>query len=562
MIIFDTDSKITMLMKAIQARRILFCHYLMDIQQIALDVEDKDGRNVLDYIYLAADRVNDRKYKKQIKVDLEEYDSILLRIYDVIPGLKDKNGRNILLSACYMGDMLCVQKLIEKDQNIVASVDNDGSNAWTIASMTDQHQIMKYLHDNYGISGIKRIKPLDGDNYKVLTLGPGSSGKSTIHNQIRDIYSQSLFENRGYDGLPYLRQNTVQGMLKLLRKIQQMSDEIEEYQHYKADFEDDEKVYDAVKMVVNFGHENFHDNMNYNGEEQELTKAIEILWNMDTVKKVYYDRGSNENGYQFAEQNLDYLFENVKEKFSQEYEVTKEDILKTYIRTTGIIQQEIEENGVGFTIFDVGGQRNERKKWIHIFDAVDRLVYVISLSSIFEVLVEDEKVNGMTESIKLWKDIVNGKWFKFTKMYLIFNKDDCYRAWLKKQCEDGRSGAVADLLQKILAVDEPMDIGFAYQDYFNSKDTLLSHGYIHDIENEINKEKEVNTEMRYLSDDVMQLIDLYLDVYFEGLYDKSIEYITTAFLKCDKSGLREIEVNTLNALDDVDVKRVFSKLFK
>ena len=119
-------------------------------------------------------------------------------------------------------------------------------------------------------------------------------------------------------------------------------------------------------------------------------------------------------------------------------------------------------------------------------------------------------------------------------------------------------------MKELLGCDVELEVGNLYQEYFNSDDTLLSHGFIHDIENEINEDKQKELRSRvFLSNDVMQLIDLYLDVYFEGFYEKSIEYIKQAFLECDKSGLlREIQINTLNALDSVDVKRVLSKVFK
>jgi guanine nucleotide-binding protein G(i) subunit alpha len=33
-----------------------------------------------------------------------------------------------------------------------------------------------------------------------------------------------------------------------------------------------------------------------------------------------------------------------------------------------------------FFIFDVGGQRNERKKWIHCFDNINALIFMVALS--------------------------------------------------------------------------------------------------------------------------------------------------------------------------------------
>jgi len=41
---------------------------------------------------------------------------------------------------------------------------------------------------------------------------------------------------------------------------------------------------------------------------------------------------------------------------------------------------------------DVGGQRSERKKWIHCFEGVTAIVFCVSLSAYDLVLAEDEEV--------------------------------------------------------------------------------------------------------------------------------------------------------------------------
>lgn len=40
-------------------------------------------------------------------------------------------------------------------------------------------------------------------------------------------------------------------------------------------------------------------------------------------------------------------------------------------------------------MFDVGGQRSERKKWIHCFDAVTSIIFCVALSEYDQVLLEE-----------------------------------------------------------------------------------------------------------------------------------------------------------------------------
>lgn len=45
-----------------------------------------------------------------------------------------------------------------------------------------------------------------------------------------------------------------------------------------------------------------------------------------------------------------------------------------------------------YRMFDVGGQRSERKKWIHCFEGVTCIIFIAALSAYDMVLVEDDEV--------------------------------------------------------------------------------------------------------------------------------------------------------------------------
>lgn len=41
-------------------------------------------------------------------------------------------------------------------------------------------------------------------------------------------------------------------------------------------------------------------------------------------------------------------------------------------------------------MFDVGGQRSERKKWIHCFESVTSIIFCVALSEYDQVLLEEQ----------------------------------------------------------------------------------------------------------------------------------------------------------------------------
>lgn len=77
-------------------------------------------------------------------------------------------------------------------------------------------------------------------------------------------------------------------------------------------------------------------------------------------------------------------------------------------------------------MFDVGGQRSERKKWIHCFEGVTAIIFCVALSGYDLVLAEDEEMNRMIESMKLFDSICNSKWFVETSIILFLNKKDLF----------------------------------------------------------------------------------------------------------------------------------------
>ena len=103
-----------------------------------------------------------------------------------------------------------------------------------------------------------------------------------------------------------------------------------------------------------------------------------------------------------------------------------DNCIRSRMRTSGIVEIEFEHDRVKYKVFDAGGQRSERRKWIHAFEDVSALIFVASLTDYDEVLYEDHSKNRLEESLEVFNETVNSKHFLATPVILFFNKMDLF----------------------------------------------------------------------------------------------------------------------------------------
>lgn len=159
----------------------------------------------------------------------------------------------------------------------------------------------------------------------------------------------------------------------------------------------------------------------------EVATAISELWKHDRgIAKCF------ERSHQFQlEVNAGHYFERILQYSKPGYRVTEQDILMGRIKTTGISETVFNIKNWAFRVFDVGGQRSERRKWIHCFDDVTAVVFVAAVSEYNEVLFEEENTNRMHEALVLFESICNSRWFSTTPIILFLNKIDVLERKLK-----------------------------------------------------------------------------------------------------------------------------------
>ncbi|CAB1319466.1 unnamed protein product [Coregonus sp. 'balchen'] len=141
--------------------------------------------------------------------------------------------------------------------------------------------------------------------------------------------------------------------------------------------------------------------------------AIKCLWNDPGVQEAYDRRRE----YQLSDSTKYYM--NALDRIAEaSYLPTQQDVLRVRVPTTGIIEYPFDLQSVIFRMVDVGGQRSERRKWIHCFENVTSIMFLVALSEYDQVL------NRMEESKALFRTIITYPWFQNSSVILFLNKKD------------------------------------------------------------------------------------------------------------------------------------------
>ncbi|KAK1288497.1 Guanine nucleotide-binding protein alpha-1 subunit [Acorus calamus] len=253
---------------------------------------------------------------------------------------------------------------------------------------------------------------------KLLLLGAGESGKSTIFKQIKLLFQTGFDEAELKSYASVIHANVYQ-TIKLLH------DGAKELAQNDAD---------SLKYVISLENKEIGEKLSEIGSRldyphltKELANDIEILWKDAAIQETY----SRGNVLQVPD-CAQYFMENLQRLSDVNYIPTKEDVLYARVRTTGVAEiqfspvGESRKSGEVYRLFDVGGQRNERRKWIHLFEGVTAVIFCAAISEYDQMLFEDENKNRMMETKELFDWVLRQPCFEKTSFMLLLNKFDIF----------------------------------------------------------------------------------------------------------------------------------------
>ncbi|XWS72370.1 hypothetical protein CRYUN_Cryun02cG0034300 [Craigia yunnanensis] len=253
---------------------------------------------------------------------------------------------------------------------------------------------------------------------KLLLLGAGESGKSTIFKQIKLLFQTGFDEAELKSYISVIHANIYQ-------TIKILYDGSKEFAQNDAD--SSKYVLSCENKVIGEKLSKIGSRLDYPRLNRELAQEIETLWKDSAIQETYA-RGNELQVPDCA----NYFMENLQRLSDANYIPTKEDVLYARVRTTGVVEiqfspvGENKKSGEVYRLFDVGGQRNERRKWIHLFEGVTAVIFCAAISDYDQTLFEDEQKNRMMETKELFDWVLKQPCFEKTSFMLFLNKFDIF----------------------------------------------------------------------------------------------------------------------------------------
>jgi GTPase SAR1 family protein len=259
---------------------------------------------------------------------------------------------------------------------------------------------------------LRSFRKTEEQSLKLLFLGAGESGKSTVFKQMRFLYGAGYSREDRAKTLPFIVQNLIDGAQALVTACRSLSVLL----HSKEAERAAETVLGVTNLYV---------------LTPEVAAAVNTLWADKGMREMWAKRS------QIQVQDSWVEFANACKDFPKwggpEYVPSMEEVLRLRARTSGVVDEPFSINGVKFRMLDVGGQRSERRKWVSCFDGVSAVVFVASVSDYDQKLYEDESQNRLLESLAMFEEVVNNnKAFGDAAVVLFLNKTDLLEEKLVK----------------------------------------------------------------------------------------------------------------------------------
>ena len=248
----------------------------------------------------------------------------------------------------------------------------------------------------------------------VLLLGTENSGKSTLFNQVRSLTDEHPFtleELNEYKAV--IQKNVINGVYQALHfaQLRDKNDVVDLFLRREKTF--------SITTALN------EKDLTLPGQLESAqmlfsqigeSNKTKLLLNEEQGEKKDFEVWEMGSGNYFISDNLQYFMnpQNLARITGNNYIPILPDILQSRKPTHGIVEHQFTFKGVEFRTYDIGGQKNERKKWIDHFDHVDFILFVVAINEYDLPSKNDPSLNCIEENVKFLTEILNYSCFART----------------------------------------------------------------------------------------------------------------------------------------------------
>ncbi|XP_041372193.1 guanine nucleotide-binding protein G(s) subunit alpha-like [Gigantopelta aegis] len=251
---------------------------------------------------------------------------------------------------------------------------------------------------------LQKYHKQDLKRLKLLLLGTGESGKSTITKQMKIIHINGFDQAERIAKKEDIKRNIKDSILAVVVAMQYLGLSLQ-----------NPNLKGSVDYIIQAAENETIDD--------EFLKHAERLWPDGGVQESF----NRSHEYQLIDCAF-YFLDKIADIRQPDYIPSDQDILHCRVITTSIQNIEFDVHDAGelirFSVYDVGGQRGERKKWIQVFDSVVAILFLVDTTSYDQTLREDPDKNRLIESLEIFEQVWNNRFLRHVSLLIFFNKID------------------------------------------------------------------------------------------------------------------------------------------
>ncbi|RYP57322.1 hypothetical protein DL769_009551 [Monosporascus sp. CRB-8-3] len=247
---------------------------------------------------------------------------------------------------------------------------------------------------------------------KVLLLGTADSGKEEILKQIKIHYLNGYSEDELEFYRPTIYRNVLSCAKAVIQAMEQFDicPEVDANKEYCVYLMNYQLISDPTWRL-----------------DTKVGEAIASLWEDPCIEKLMKQRNDL-----YLMETAPYFFDEIHQIAAPDYVPNETDVLRAQTKTSSIQEIRFQMGKRSINLFDIGDQISERRKWIHSFENVTTIIFVVNLAGYDQALIEDGAPNPLRESLLLFDDVVNSGWFQRTSIVLLLNNADVFKQKLPR----------------------------------------------------------------------------------------------------------------------------------